>query len=195
MGEAAAALLEAAAFFTPSGISLRPAGFLEDRQPFSLGPFTLTPYLVDHSAFDSYALLVDGGGRRLFYSGDFRAHGRKAALVRRSASTPPKTSMSCCSREPMCAVRTPATSVLDESEVELAMAKTFRIHARPGRGVQLDAEHRSAGHRVPSVKRAGRELVVDLYAATSRGRRVDARSRSQVSRRFACTSPIASGYW
>src|SRR5918999_5500703 len=82
IGKAAAAILEAVAFFTRSGIALGPSGFLENRRPLVLEPFTITPYLVDHSAFDSYALLIDGGGRRLFYSGDVRAHGRKAALVK-----------------------------------------------------------------------------------------------------------------
>lgn len=54
-GKAAAAILEAAAFFTNSGVRLRPAGFLGDRRAFTTGPFTVTPHLVDHSGFDSYA--------------------------------------------------------------------------------------------------------------------------------------------
>src|SRR5262249_29212902 len=32
------------------------------------------------SAFDAYSLLVEAGDKRLFYSGDLRAHGRKAVL-------------------------------------------------------------------------------------------------------------------
>ena len=32
---------------------------------------------MDHSAFDAYAFLVEAEGRSLFYSGDFRIHGRK----------------------------------------------------------------------------------------------------------------------
>lgn len=30
-----------------------------DRVPFDLGPFQITPYLADHSAFDAYSLLID----------------------------------------------------------------------------------------------------------------------------------------
>jgi len=56
---------------------------------FSIGPFTVTPYLTDHSAFDAYMLLVDAAGRRILYSGDFRAHGRKGALVSRFLEAPP----------------------------------------------------------------------------------------------------------
>lgn len=44
--------------------------------PFSIGPFTITPHLVDHSAFDAFAFEVAAGGVRVFYSGDFRDHGR-----------------------------------------------------------------------------------------------------------------------
>jgi ribonuclease J len=57
--------------------------------PFAVGPFTITPILTDHSAFDAYMLLVEGGGKRLLYTGDFRRHGRKSALVDRMMAHPP----------------------------------------------------------------------------------------------------------
>jgi ribonuclease J len=49
-------------------------------QPFTIGDFTITPYLVDHSAVDAYAFLIEAEGKRLFYSGDLRSHGRKGIL-------------------------------------------------------------------------------------------------------------------
>jgi len=49
-------------------------------QPFTIGEFTITPYLVDHSATDAYAFLIEAEGKRLFYSGDLRSHGRKGIL-------------------------------------------------------------------------------------------------------------------
>ncbi len=58
--------------------------------PFTVGPFTITPYLTDHSAFDAHMLLVDCGGKRLLYSGDFRRTGRKRVLVDRMMAKPPK---------------------------------------------------------------------------------------------------------
>ena len=54
-----------------------------------VGPFTITPFLTDHSAFDAYMLLIEVGDRRILYSGDFRTHGRKAALVERLMANPP----------------------------------------------------------------------------------------------------------
>ena len=57
--------------------------------PFAVGPFQITPYLMDHSAYDAHALLIEADGRRMFYSGDFRGHGRKAAVFERFLANPP----------------------------------------------------------------------------------------------------------
>lgn len=89
LGEATARILTEAAFFAPSGLALSPRGYLRDRETFRLGPFEITPYLIDHSAFDAHALLIEAGGRRLFYSGDLRAHGRKATTFERLIAKPP----------------------------------------------------------------------------------------------------------
>lgn len=89
IGAAAARILNEAAFFSPAGLQRQWAGFLADREPITLGPFTVTPFLVDHSAFDAYALLVEADGRRLFYSGDLRGHGRDASVFERLLAEPP----------------------------------------------------------------------------------------------------------
>jgi len=57
--------------------------------PFTLGPFTITPYLADHSAYDAFSLLIEAGGRSLFYTGDLRGHGRKATAFERLLADPP----------------------------------------------------------------------------------------------------------
>jgi len=56
---------------------------LVSEECFLLGPFKITPYLVDHSAYDAYSLLIEADGRWLLYSGDLRMHGRKRALTKR----------------------------------------------------------------------------------------------------------------
>ena len=48
----------AAADFTPSGGRFDNVIHLTDRQPIELGPFLITPYLMDDSAYDAYAVLV-----------------------------------------------------------------------------------------------------------------------------------------
>lgn len=50
------------------------------KPPFKIGPFTITPFLMDHSAFGASSLLIEAEGKKLFYTGDFRGHGRKAKL-------------------------------------------------------------------------------------------------------------------
>ncbi len=91
MGKAALQIISAAAPFIPNSTKfINIQANLSDRQPLKIGPFTITPYLVDHSAFDSYALLVEADGKRLFYSGDLRMHGRKSPLTEHLMSHPPK---------------------------------------------------------------------------------------------------------
>src|ERR1700692_4093638 len=60
-----------------------------NRKSFALGPFKITPFLTDHSAFDAYSLVVEADSKRVFYSGDLRAHGRKAHLVEKLLAQPP----------------------------------------------------------------------------------------------------------
>jgi ribonuclease J len=89
MGAAAERILKAAADFTPSGGAFAHVIHLADRQQIQLGPFRITPYLMDHSAYDSYAVLVEADGQRLFYTGDLRGHGRKSGLFELLVSRPP----------------------------------------------------------------------------------------------------------
>ncbi len=58
-------------------------------KPFQIGPFTVTAHPVDHSAPDAVALMVEAHGRKVFYSGDLRGHGRKAALFEHLLKHPP----------------------------------------------------------------------------------------------------------
>ena len=55
---------------------------LEPRKPTRIGDITVTGLPVDHSAFDSMALMIEADGKRLLYSGDLRMHGRKRGMAR-----------------------------------------------------------------------------------------------------------------
>jgi len=76
-GEPTHQLLELNSLFTSSELFSGPKKYINHKKPFSLGSFRITPYNVDHSAFDAYAFFIEAGGKCLFYSGDFRDHGRK----------------------------------------------------------------------------------------------------------------------
>ena len=45
---------------------------------FHVGGIKVTPCRCDHSAFDSYMLLFEAGGKSILYTGDFRFHGRQS---------------------------------------------------------------------------------------------------------------------
>jgi len=55
---------------------------------FTIGPFSITAYLMDHSAFDSSAFLIESEGKKIFYTGDFRGHGRKGKVLNNLIKNP-----------------------------------------------------------------------------------------------------------
>lgn len=165
MGAATLRILQAAAAFVPDSHVPANTVTFADGHTLSFGPFTVTPILVDHSAYDAYALLVEAGGQRLLYSGDLRAHGRKAALFERRVRNPPRG--------------IDALLLEGSSLGRLDDERTFPTEADiEGRFVSLFADTEvmalvaaSAQNidRVVSLyracKRTGRTLVLDLYAA------------------------------
>src|SRR5882724_40483 len=174
IGELASRILSEAAFFSPLGISRQPSGYLRHRQAFDLGPFRVTPFLNDHSAFDAYSLLVEADGRRLFYTGDIRAHGRKAGLFDELLRRPP---------ESIDVLLMEGTHIREDSDgsergpserdVEDACADT----CKETKGMVLAMFSPQNIDRLVTIYRAclrsGRDLVIDLYteaiaAATGR---------------------------
>ena len=169
MGAAAKAVIDEAAFFVPNVVTFDLVGTLQDLIPIELGPFTVTPWLVDHSAFDAYALLVEADGQRLFYSGDLRAHGRKPGTTGRLLAQPP-TSIDTLILEGTTLGRqsddgSPWDS-LTETEVENQCVEIFK--ETPGMALAFYSPQNI--DRLVSIYRAtlrsGRTLVLDLYAAS-----------------------------
>jgi len=166
IGESASRILSEAAFFSPLGISRQPSGYLRHRQAFDLGPFRVTPFLNDHSAFDAYSMLIEAEGRRLFYTGDIRAHGRKAGLFEELLRRPP---------ENIDVLLMEGTHIREDSDgsergpserdVEDACADT----CKETRGMVLAMFSPQNIDRLVTLYRAclrsGRDLVIDLYTA------------------------------
>lgn len=71
---------------------LETANIVCDQTPFDIGDLCITPYLVDHSAFDamSFHVVDKTSGKSVFYTGDFRAAGWKEKLFKRFVAKPPK---------------------------------------------------------------------------------------------------------
>lgn len=77
LGEASYNIIQAADRYKKIR-TLTPKGFLKHRQAITVGDISVTPYLCDHSAFDSYMLFCEADGETLLYTGDFRSNGRKS---------------------------------------------------------------------------------------------------------------------
>jgi len=90
MSRGCKALIEVSYFFGQTNYDLRNIKTVRAWRTFRKGNFTITPYLVDHSGFDAMAFLIESEGTRIFYSGDFRGHGRKKVLFDNLLKKPPK---------------------------------------------------------------------------------------------------------
>ena len=90
IGEIGRRLIDAGRIFRKGGPMSREFRYINDQKPFEVAGFTITPYLVDHSSPESFAFLVEAGGKRVFYSGDFRSHGKKGKLFDRIVKRPPQ---------------------------------------------------------------------------------------------------------
>lgn len=88
MGKLARSLIDATQVFLGRGRYTLDFHEFSAWKPFTIGAFTITPYLVDHSAADAYAFLIEAEGKRLFYSGDIRSHGRKGILFNNLVKRP-----------------------------------------------------------------------------------------------------------
>ncbi|MCC2636609.1 MAG: fold metallo-hydrolase [Moraxellaceae bacterium] len=165
MGKAARRIVQAAAPFTGQVLPGLEGPELVDRVPLQVGPFRITPFLVDHSAYDAYALMVEAGGRRIFYSGDFRGHGRKSALLDRLLAAPPSPIHALLMEGTSLGRNEESPAYPTESELEAELTTCCRDTAG------LVMVHASAQNidRVVTLfraaKKSGRTLVIDLYAA------------------------------
>jgi ribonuclease J len=165
MGEATERILAAAADFTPSGGRFDPVIHLKDRCTVLLGPFRITPFLMDHSAYDAYAILVEADGRRLFYTGDLRGHGRKAKLFECLLGSPPEA-VDVLLMEGTTITRSGSKEGFStESALENDMAEIFRKTS----GMPLVWCSGQNIDRLVTVFRAaiksGRKLILDMYTA------------------------------
>lgn len=90
LGEATHRLLELNNIFLYQSNKILNPLYFEKEKPFTVGNFIITAYWNDHSAFDSYSFLIEAENKRIFYSGDFRSHGRKAKAYKWFLHNAPK---------------------------------------------------------------------------------------------------------
>ena len=56
----------------------------EFNKPIKIKDLTITPYITDHSAYNSAMFLIESNGKRILHTGDFRTSGRKGLVFKKS---------------------------------------------------------------------------------------------------------------
>lgn len=152
-------------FFPDKTLSVKGCIDLRHQEPVRVGPFTLTPYLMDHSAYDSYAFLVEADGKRVFYSGDFRGHGRKSRLFDALVNAPP-ADIDALLMEGSTLGRAAGETYPSESQLENRFVRLFK----DTRGMALVWSAAQNIDRLVTIYRAcrksGRQFIVDMYTAS-----------------------------
>ncbi|MBR2978260.1 MAG: MBL fold metallo-hydrolase [Oscillospiraceae bacterium] len=160
MGEKSARIVQASDAY--KGVeTVNPIGFLEHKKPIAVGDITVTPYLCDHSAFDSYMLLCEADGERILYTGDFRGNCRKPYDWLLS-QLPQKVDKLICegttlSRDGYVAV--------SEQELEEEAVRLFRQHKGPVFVLQSSMNIDRIVTMYRAAKRSGRMFLEELYMA------------------------------
>ena len=156
-------LLEVSNIFLDTNVRLENIKTITMWKPFQIGEFTITPYLMDHSAPDAVAFLIEVDGQRLFYTGDFRGHGRKAVLLNRLNKNPPPN-IDCLLMEGSMMGRGEGLYP-DEKAIEEALCGMFQsqnslayVFTSSQNLDRLVSIYRAA-------RRSGKVLVIDLYTA------------------------------
>ena len=146
----------------PDAFVFNNINIFENQKSFKIGNFNITPYLVDHSAYEAYAFLIEADGKRLFYSGDFRAHGRKSKLFESFIQNPPQH-IDTLLMEGSCLGRDKSEQYESETELE---EKFFDIFKQT-RGISLIQTSSQNIDRIVTIYRACKEsnrtLVMSGY--------------------------------
>lgn len=132
-------------------------------EPFAVGDFTVTPYLVDHSAVDAYGFLIEADGKRVFYSGDFRAHGRKSILFDKMIQNPPKDIDLLFMEGTM--MQRDNDKFPTESDVEQKIFETIKKQENITFLLSSSQNIDRIVSAFRACKRAGKTLVIDIYTA------------------------------
>jgi len=156
-------LVEASNLFVEANINVDNIKTFRMWRPFKVRSFTITPYLMDHSAPDAAAFLIEADRKRIFYTGDFRGHGRKKILFEKLKKQPPENIDYLIMEGSM--IGREEGLYPDETSVEEALVRQMCANKR----ICFIFTSSQNLDRIISIfraaKRSGRILVIDLYTA------------------------------
>ncbi len=134
-------------------------GILKNKISLQVKDMTITPYLCDHSAFDSYMLLVECGGEKVLYTGDFRSNGRKS-FDRLLEALPENIDVLICEGTTL---SRGDYKVLTEKDLEEQAVELFSNTSGPIFVLQSSMNIDRIVTMYRSAKRCGRIFLQDLY--------------------------------
>ena len=163
MGELSKNLINATRMLLGNDLLKNEIHYFKAWQSFVIGDFTITPYLVDHSAVDAYAFLIEAEGKRVFYSGDFRAHGRKSVLFDTITKNPPKDIDLLFMEGTM--IQRCNDDFPTETDVEKKIYETIKEQENITFLISSSQNIDRIVSAFRACKRAGKTLVLDIYTA------------------------------
>lgn len=163
LGKATHEILKLNNIFLYQNNTIEKPNYFEKSKPFQIGEFNITAYWNDHSAFDSYSFLIEANGKSIFYSGDFRGHGRKEKAYKWFTHNVPKN-VDCLLIEGTTIGRA-TNKFKTENEIEQELAEIFK------KSDYINYIYTSSQNidRIISLYKAclksGKIFVVDVYTA------------------------------
>lgn len=163
LGRATHEILKLNNIFINQNNSVNKPHYFEKEISFQIGDIRIVPYWNDHSAFDTYSFHIEAKGKSIFYSGDFRGHGRKEKAYKWFLENAPKGIDSLLIEGTTIGRKT--VRFKTEYEIETELVKIFEesnfINYVYTSSQNID--------RIVTLYRAclrsGRTLVVDVYTA------------------------------
>lgn len=149
--------------FYPEKTHISNIHHFEHWQPYMVGPFTIISYLMDHSAFDASAFLIECDGKKVFYTGDLRAHGRKKKVFENLVEHP-ITKLDCLIMEGT-TLGGEHKGCENEQEVEERFVETFRKQKDMSFILTSGSNIDRLVSLYKAIVRSNKILVIDLYTA------------------------------
>lgn len=156
-------LAEVSNIFLDTNVSLENIKTITMWKSFQIAEFTITSYLMDHSAPDAVAFLIEANGQRIFYTGDFRGHGRKAVLLDRLNKNPPPNIDYLLMEGSM--MGRGEGLYPDEDAVEEALCGLFQTQNSLAYVFTSSQNLDRLVSIYRAARRSGKVLVIDLYTA------------------------------
>jgi len=163
-GELSIELMNAAKIFTGNAILENNFQIFEAWKSFEIGDFKVTPYLVDHSATDAYSFLIEADGKKVLYSGDFRANGRKSKLFDRMLKEKDLQNVDILLMEGTMLQRS-NQDFPDEQSVEDKIYETIKENSQISFMIGSSQNIDSIVSAYKASKKANKIFVIDMYTA------------------------------